>query len=316
MAATVSLDDILDAQRIIEGKVHRTPVTGSSQLSRRHGMHLFFKHEELQKTGAFKIRGVLNHLYHLPDEEKQKGVVTISAGNHAQALACGAAQYGISSTIVMPASAVKTKVLATQAYGGEVILTENDLMDTCLAIQKERDLTLVHPFDDPRIIAGQGTVGLEMLEDVPDVDIILTGIGGGGLISGVAAAVKARKPAVRIIGVEPVHSCAMKQSLEQGVPVRLTENKTVADGLAAPFAGKHTLAHVQEFVDEVLLVDDDAIVEAMIALFEWCKIVAEPAAAAGLAALMQHQLDIKPDAKVVCIISGGNIDRIRLKELI
>lgn len=316
MAATVSLDDILDAQRIIEGKVHRTPVTGSSKLSRRHGVHLFFKHEELQKTGAFKIRGVLNHLHHLPDEEKQKGVVTISAGNHAQALACGATQYGISSTIVMPASAVKTKVLATRAYGGEVILTEDDLMETCLAIQEERDLTLVHPFDNPRIIAGQGTVGLEILEDVPDVDVIITGIGGGGLISGVAAAVKSQKRDVRIIGVEPVQSCAMKQSLEQETPVRLTENKTVADGLAAPFAGEHTLAHVQEFVDEVVLVDDDAIVEAMIALFEWCKIVAEPAAAAGLAAVMQHELDLKPDANVLCIISGGNIDRGRLKELI
>lgn len=316
MAETVSLGSIQDAQRIIKAKVHRTPVTGSSQLSRRHGMHLFFKHEELQKTGAFKIRGVLNHLHYLPDEDKQKGVVTISAGNHAQALACGAAQYGISSTIVMPAAAVRTKVLATEAYGGEVILTEGDLMDTCLAIQQERNLTLVHPFDDPRIIAGQGTVGLEILEDVPDVDVIITGIGGGGLISGVAAAAKALKPDVRIIGVEPEHSCAMKKSLEQGEAVRLTQNKTVADGLAAPFAGKYTLAHVQQFVDDVVLVSDDAIVEAMMALFEWCKIVAEPAAAAAFAAIMQHTLNIKPNDNVVCIVSGGNIDRNRLKQLL
>ena len=312
----VDREQLIQAQQVIRGRVHRTRMIGSEQLGRRYGTRLYFKPELFQKTGAFKVRGVLNALEHMPAEDRRRGVISISAGNHAQALAWGAAQFGMESTIVMPASAVKSKIEATRAYGGHVVLTDGDLMETCATLQKERNLTLVHPFDHPDIIAGQGTIGLEILEDVPDVDVIISGIGGGGLISGIAAAIKTQRPEVRMIGVEPAGSCAMKQSVEQGEPVRLTTNHTVADGLAAPFAGVHTLAHVQAYVDELVLVTDDEIVEAMFTLLEWCKIVPEPAAASSFAALMHGKIKVEPESTVVCILSGGNIDRRRMVDLL
>lgn len=311
----VSLDAIRSAQRVIQGRLHRTASVPSSQLSRQYGLNLFFKQEMFQKTGAFKVRGALNKLEHLTDAEKEKGVITISAGNHAQALAWGARQCDVQSTVVMPVTAVQSKVEATKAYGGEVILTAEGLMDTCLTIQRARDLTLVHPFDDPHIIAGQGTMGVEIIEDVPDVDVVVTGIGGGGMISGVAAAVKALKPEVKVIGVEPAHSCAMHQSVAAGKPITITTNKTVADGLAAPFAGVHNLAHVQALVDEIAIVTDEEIVEAMLDIMEWCKVLPEPAAAASFAAVANGKCSIPAGATVVCLLSGGNVDRSRLKEL-
>ena len=311
----VSLEDIKAARDIIKGRLHRTQMVSSSQLNQQLGIQLSFKQEMFQKTGAFKVRGALNKLHHMREAEKEKGVITISAGNHAQALAWGAAQYGIDATVVMPATAVQGKVDATKGYGGEVILTDQGLMDTCLSIQKERNLTLVHPFDDPYIIAGQGTMGLEIWEDVPEIDIAVIGIGGGGMISGTSAALKALNPDVKIIGVEPEHSCAMYQSLEVGSPVTLDVNKTVADGLAAPFAGTHTLAHVQAYVDEVVKVTDDEIVSAMLDIMEWIKVLPEPAAAAPYAAIVNRRFEFEPGANVVCLLSGGNVDRGRLFEM-
>jgi threonine dehydratase len=308
--------DILNAREVIAGRVHRTPVTSSSYLGEQAGVRLHFKLELFQKTGSFKPRGVLNKLHHMSAEEKQKGVITISAGNHAQALAWGATQLGVSSTVVMPAGSQRSKIEATQGYGGEVILTEGGLMETCLAVQKERDLTLVHPFDDPFIIAGQGTVGLEILEDVPGVDAVIVGVGGGGLISGIATAIKAAKPESKIIGVEPEGACAMHQSLQRGEPVHLERVATVADGLAAPFAGQHTLAHVQAHVDDVVIVSDEEIVEAMALIIERCKVVAEPAAASTLAALLSGKINLPSGSTVVCVLSGGNVDRERLKALL
>jgi threonine ammonia-lyase medium form len=308
--------DILNAREVIAGRVHRTPVTSSAYLGEQVGVQLHFKLELFQKTGSFKPRGVLNKLHHMSAEEKQKGVITISAGNHAQALAWGATQSGVSSTVVMPAGSQRSKIEATQGYGGEVILTEDGLMETCLAVQKERDLTLVHPFDDPFIIAGQGTVGLEILEDVPEVDAVIVGIGGGGLISGIATAIKSAKPESKVIGVEPEGACAMHRSLQRGEPVHLERVNTVADGLAAPFAGQHTLAHVQAHVDDVVIVSDEEIVEAMALIMERCKVVAEPAAAATLAALLSGRVSLPPESTVVCVLSGGNVDRERLKALL
>jgi threonine dehydratase len=280
----IEQDDILAAREVIAGRVHR--------------------------------RGVLNKLHHLSPEDKQKGVITLSAGNHAQALAWAATQSGILSTVVMPATSVRSKIEATRSYGGEVILTEGDLLETCLTIQKERGLTLVHPFDDPMIIAGQGTVGLEILEDVPEVDAVVVGVGGGGLISGIATALKAEKPEVKVIGVEPEGASAMTQSLQRGEPVHLDRVDTVADGLAAPFAGQHTLAHVQTYVDDMVIVSDQEIVEAMGLILERCKVVAEPAAASTLAALLSGKVSLPRDSTVVCVLSGGNIDRERLKALL
>jgi threonine ammonia-lyase medium form len=309
-------DDILDAQEVIAGRVHRTPMMPSSFLGRLAGVRLIFKLEMFQKTGSFKPRGVLNKLHHLTPEEKERGLITVSAGNHGQALAWGATQSGIASNIVMPATSLRSKIEATRGYGGEVILTEGDLVETFLHIQKERDLTLVHPFDDPMIIAGQGTVGLEILEDVPDVDAVIVGVGGGGLISGIATALKEERPGVKVIGVEPVGAPAMTQSLERGEVVHLDRVDTVADGLAAPFAGEHTLAHVQAYVDDMVIVSDQEIVEAMGLILERCKVVAEPAAASTLAALLSDRVSLPQGSTVVCVLSGGNIDRERLKALL
>ncbi len=314
--ALIQPKDLLDARRRIAGRVHRTPVSGSTYLGERANARVVLKLELFQKTGSFKVRGVLNRLDRLAPEERMKGVVTLSAGNHAQALAWAAAQVGTPATVVMPSGAVRGKVEATRGYGGEVVLTEGDLLDTCLAIQKERGLTLVHPFDDPLVIAGAGTVGLEILEEVPEVDVVIAGVGGGGLISGVAAAVKAGRPGARVIGVEPVGAAAMTRSLERGEPVRLERVDTVADGLAAPFAGRHNLAHVRALVDEMLLVEDREIVEAMRVVLERCKVLPEPAAAAPVAALLSGRLEIPAGATVVCVLSGGNVDAERLREML
>lgn len=316
MEKLITQDDILAARTVISDRVHRTPMIHSTYLSEQVGGQLYFKLELFQKTGSFKPRGVLNKLYHLSQADKQRGVITLSAGNHAQALAWGATQMGIASTVVMPATAVRSKVEATQSYGGEVILTEGDLLETCLTLQKERDLTLIHPFDDPLIIAGQGTVGLEILEDVPDVNVVVVGVGGGGLISGIATALKTQSPAINVVGVEPVGAAAMTQSLQRNEPVHLDGVDTVADGLAAPFAGQHTLAHVQAYVDELVMVSDPEIVTAMGLIMERCKVVAEPAAAASLAAVLSGKIDLAQGSKVVCLLSGGNIDRERLRALL
>jgi threonine dehydratase len=255
-------------------------------------------------------------MHHLSDDEKRKGVISLSAGNHAQALAFAAAAIGVSSTIVMPSNAVQSKVDATKGYGGEVILTDGDLLQTALDIQKKRGLTLVHPFDHLMTIAGTGTLGMEILEDVPDVDVVVVGIGGGGLISGVAAAIKQKKPQVRVIGVEPEGAPGMTLALREGKPVHLDSVNTIADGLAAPFVGQHNLRHVQEFVDDVVLVNDDQIAEALLLILERCKVLAEPAAAATYAALLSGKVSVPSGATVVCVLSGGNIDRARLKSIL
>jgi threonine ammonia-lyase medium form len=312
----IEQDDILDAREVIAGRVHRTPMMPSSYLGRQAGVRLIFKLELFQKTGSFKPRGVLNKLHHLSPEDKQKGVITASAGNHGQALAWATTQSGITSTVVMPATSLRSKIEATRGYGGEVILTEGDLLKTFLTIQQEHGLTVVHPFDDRMIIAGQGTIGLEILEDVPQVDAVIVGVGGGGLISGIATALKAEKPEIKVIGVEPEGASAMTQSVQRGEPVHLDRVDTIADGLAAPFAGEHTLAHVQAYVDDMVIVSDQEIVEAMGLILERCKVVAEPAAASTLAALLSGNVSLPQGSTVVCVLSGGNVDLERLKALL
>lgn len=309
----VTLDDIRAARSVVTDHVHRTPIITSSYLSAQTDLDLRFKAELFQKTGSFKPRGVLNKIHHLTNEERDKGVITISAGNHGQALAWGASQVGVAATVVMPENAVRSKVEATRQYGGEVVLTERGLLETMEEIRAERGLMLVHPFDDPHIIAGQGTVGLEIVEDAPDVEAVVVGVGGGGLISGIATAVKGRRPETLVYGVEPEGASAMSQSLERGEVVHLDGVDTVADGLAPPFAGEHTLAHVRARVDEVVIVKDDEILEAMRLILERCKVLAEPAAAAPLAALLTEKLQLPSGARTVCVLSGGNIDSERLK---
>ena len=312
----VNLEQIKAAQGVISGRLHRTQMARSEYLSEQLGVDLHLKLEMFQKTGSFKPRGVLNKLNDLSPEEKQRGVISVSSGNHAQALAYAASSSGVRSTIVMPAGAVASKVEATKGYGGEVVLTDGDLLETVRSVQEERGLTMVHPFDDPMIIAGAGTTGMEIIEDLPDVDTVVVGVGGGGLISGVAAAVKLQRPSVKIIGVEPEGARAMTLSLEAGQLVQLDSVDTVADGLAPPFTGEHNLAHVQSFVDDVVIVTDDEIVEAMGIILERTKVVAEPAAASTLAALLSGEAKVTAGSRAVCLLSGGNIDRRRLASLL
>lgn len=312
----VSLAQLDAAREVIRGRLHYTPSMTSAYLSERVGVPVHLKLELFQKTGSFKPRGVLNRLANLSSAERERGLITLSAGNHAQAVAWAAREYGVRATVVMPTRATQTKVDATRGYGGDVILTDGDLLATALELQAERDLTLVHPFDCPFVIAGQGTLGLELLEQVPDVETVVVGVGGGGLIAGVAAAVKALKPNARVIGVEPEGAPGMTESVRRGEPVRLDRLDTIADGLAAPFAGRLNYFHVRELVDEMVLVTDDEIVAAIPVLMERCKIVPEPAAAAAVAALLCGKVRPAAGSTTVAIVSGGNIDRRRLGSLL
>jgi threonine dehydratase len=312
----LALEDIEQARARIQGRVHATPMMSCANLGRELGIQLHLKAELFQKTGSFKPRGVLNTLLSMNPAELCRGLVSLSSGNHAAALAYGASAVGAHATIVMPANAMPSKVEATRRYGGEVVQTEGSLLDVCLALQRERVLTLVHPFDDLAIMAGQGTVGLELLQQVPTVDMVVVPVGGGGLISGIAAAVKLQHPSVRIVGVEPEGADVMTRSLAQGEPVHLASMNTIADGLASPFAGEHTFRHVRRFVDEIVRVTDDQIVNALRGLLQRGKLAAEPSGAASLAPLMSGKLALNPGSTVVCVVSGGNVGIDVLKRIL
>ena len=315
----VGLDEIRAAREHITPYIHHTPLMSAAALGERVGVRLVLKAELFQKTGSFKPRGALNKLMSLSDEEKARGVISISAGNHAQGVAYAAGILGIAATVVMPAAAPRAKAEATRGYGAEVIQhgDMSDLLPKAQAVQAERGLTFVAPFDDPYVIAGQGTVGLELMEDAPEaLDAVIVPIGGGGLISGVAAAAKGISPRTRVIGVEPEGAAVMTKSLRAGAAQSDTP-RTIADGLAAPFAGVLNFAHVKAFVDEVVLVTDEEIVAAMRLLMERAKLLPEPAGAAAYAALLAGKVTgLPPDARVAVIVSGGNLDLARLKELL
>jgi threonine dehydratase len=312
----LGLEDIQRAQARIGGRVRFTPVMSSATIGAELGVRLVLKAELFQKTGSFKPRGVFNKLLSMDPADRSRGLVSLSAGNHAAALAYGAAAAGATATIVMPAGAMPSKVEATRRYGGEVVQTDGSLLDACLALQRERDLTMVHPFDDLAVMAGQGTVGLELLAQVPDADMVVVPVGGGGLISGIAAAVKLQHSSVRVVGVEPEGADAMSQSLKQGAPAHLEKVDTIADGLAPPFAGEHTFRHVQQFVDEVVRVTDSEIIDAVQVLLQRCKLAAEPAGAASLAALLAGKISPAAGSTVVCVVSGGNIGLNVLKQML
>jgi threonine dehydratase len=308
MARTLlELDDIVRAHARIEGRVSNTPTFRSSSLGEELGLRIHLKAELFQRTGSFKPRGVFNKLLSMDSADLSRGLVSLSAGNHAAALAYGATAVGANATIVMPATALQSKVEATRRYGGVVVQTEGNLVDACLALQRERHLTLVHPFDDLAVMAGQGTVGLELLEQAPTIDTVLVPVGGGGLISGIAAAVKLQRPSVRVVGVEPEGADAMSRSLDQGAPVHLERVDTIADGLAPPFAGEHTFRHVQRFVDEIVRVTDSEILDALRVVMQRCKLAAEPSGVTSFAALLSGKVAPPPGSTVVCVISGGNI---------
>lgn len=314
----VTLEDVQAARRVIAGKAHRTPLIGSAALSARLGVPLYLKLENWQKTGSFKPRGVLNKIAALSAAERERGLITASAGNHAQALAWAAGAEEVPCTVVMPAAAPATKVAATQGYGATVVLEPDRLalFTRANALAAEHGYTFVHPFDDPAIAAGQGTIGLEILEDLPEVGTVVVPIGGGGLIAGIALALKSRRPGVRVVGVEPEGANKMWRSRREGHPVHLERIQTIADGLSAPFAGELTFALVQQYVDDLVLVSDDDIRRAMFLILERCKVLAEPAGAAALAALLTGAATVTPDAPVVAIVSGGNTDIAGLGKLL
>ncbi len=309
-----TLADVREARLRIADRVHRTPMLSSRTISARVGATIFLKAENLQKTGSFKVRGATNAVRRLPPEARTRGIVTISAGNHAQAVAYAAAAEGIPCTVVMPAGAVQSKVAATRAFGAEVLLhgTSREAFGLFEELQQSRGLLPVHPFDDPDVIAGQGTVGLEIAEDVPDASLVVAPIGGGGLIGGVATALRGLGVRARIVGVEPTGSTAMRSALAAGRPVPLDRLDSIADGLAAPSVSRRTLGIAQRLVDEVVLVTDEEIVEAMRFLLERGKLLVEPAGAAGLAAVLGGHVRSQGGSAVV-VLSGGNVDLDRLK---
>jgi threonine dehydratase len=322
----VPLARMIEARGHLTDLVHRTPVLGSMTAARfmreAYGVELadgrlYGKAEHLQKTGSFKPRGISTRIAELSPAERERGVITLSAGNAGQAYAWAGAALGVPVTVVMPKGAVRSKVEACQGYRAEVVLHGEHVGETFAEMERlrdERGLTFCHPFDDPDVIAGHGSIGLEILEDLPEVDVVVVGIGGGGLISGVAGAIKQARPGARIYGVEPTGSDAMSRALGAGEPVRI-EPVSVADGLGAPFAGAWTLAMVQRYVDQIVLLDDETILMGMRFAAERMKQVLEPAGGAALAAVLAGRLPIRSGDRVCVVLSGGNVEIGRLGAL-
>jgi threonine dehydratase len=300
-----------DAYARVRPQVHHTPLLHSTTLSELSGFDVWLKAELFQRTGSYKVRGPSNKLPQLSGEQRAKGVICSSAGNHAQGVAFAASRLSIPATVVMAENATPAKVAATRAYGANVILhgaVWDEANAEALRLADKRRLTFIHPFDDLQLIAGQGTLGLEILEDIPDVDTVVVPIGGGGLISGISAAIKGRKPSTRIVGVESAGAPAMKQSVEEGRLVTLTELHCSIDGLKVQTVGKLTFAIVRERVDQLVALPDTDIFDAVLWTMERCKLVVEGAAAAPVAALLAGAVNADPGDKVVCVISGGNVD--------
>jgi threonine dehydratase len=304
-------DDVIEAADRVEGVARRTPLKRSHAFSELTGAEVYLKLENDQRTGAFKIRGATNRIETLSPEQRAAGVVTASAGNHAQGVALAASRLGVDATIVMPEDAAVSKVEATRHYGAEVELHGLDYAEAAARaheLEAERGLTYVHAFDDEAIMAGQGTVGLEIVEDAPDVDTVVVPIGGGGLIAGIATAVKGANPDARVVGVEPEGADSAARSLASGEIVELDAVDTIADGLAARRVGDLTFEVIRDRVDEVVTVSDSEIAVAVMLALERAKTLVEGAGAASVAALLSGAIDVEPDEVVVPVLSGGNID--------
>ncbi|HUQ77386.1 MAG TPA: threonine/serine dehydratase [Patescibacteria group bacterium] len=323
----VGLSEILAARERIVGHVHRTPLLSSSTAARfvrdaggprfADGK-LYMKAEHLQKTGSFKARGMTNRIMTLDAEQRARGAITMSAGNAGQAYAWAGREAGVPMTVVMAVAANPTKVQACRDYGAEVVLEGAHVGEGFRALERiraERGLTFVHPFEDAAVIAGHGSAGLEILDDLPDVDVVVVGVGGGGLISGIAAALKELRPGVQVYGVEPAGAAAMSLAFAAGEPVTI-DPVTLADGLAAPFAGPMTLAMCRRFLDGLVELDDATILAGVRFALERMKQVLEPAGAAALAAVLFGRIPIRDGERVCVLASGGNVDVARLGELL
>ncbi|WP_433052070.1 threonine ammonia-lyase [Dactylosporangium sp. CS-033363] len=308
-ADLVTLTEIEAARKLLAGVTRLTPVEPSRPLTAKLGGPTWLKCENLQRAGSFKVRGAYVRLARLSDEERRRGVVAASAGNHAQGVALAAALLGIASTVYMPLGAPLPKIAATKGYGAAVEFAGSTVDEALVAAQEFAERTgavFIHPFDHPDVIAGQGTVALEILEQVPEVKTVITGAGGGGLISGVAVAIKALRPDVRVIGVQAAEAAAFPPSLAKGRPVRLGAFGTIADGIAVGRPGDITFAHVSKLVDEVVTVTEEDISRALLMLLERGKMVVEPAGSVGVAALLAGVVQV--ETPVVAVLSGGNID--------
>ena len=310
---TVGLADAQRARTVIAGHIFWTPLVSSHSLGERIGAEAFLKLAILQRTGSFKARGAVYAMSRLSPAARAAGVVTMSAGNAAQAIAYAGRAQGVRVTVVMPEAAPKTKIAATRGYGGEIRFAPD--VTQLLPMVKElqaQGLHFLHPFDDDDIIAGHASLGLEIVEDLPAVDLVVVPVGGGGLISGVAVGVKALRPGARILGVEPEGAPTVRKALDAGQVVRLDSVKTVADGLATPFAGERNLEIIRRDVDDVVVISDDAILDGLRFLVARARIVPEPAGAAAVGALLSGAVKARPGSRVVAIVSGGNVDPDRL----
>jgi threonine dehydratase len=306
----IPLDAIRAAADRIGPHLHRTPLLSSRILGERAGVQLTLKAECFQKTGSFKPRGALQIVLSLPAYRRERGLVTVSAGNHAQAVAWAARIVEAPCTVVMPAGAPRSKIEAVRGYGAKIVLHEDraTLFDRLHEEEKRTGAFFVHPFDDPVGLAGAGTLGLEILDDLPNTDAVVVPIGGGGLMAGVASAVKQLAPACRVVGVELEAGPGMKPALAAGKPVPVARPKTIADGLTPPFVGALPLEIARSCVDEIVTVTEAEIVEAMRSLMLFAKLVVEGAGAAATAALLARKATLKRGARVVAIVSGGNVD--------
>ena len=312
----ISMEMLQDARRVLSPVINQTPVLHAPGLV--PDCDFYLKADCLQKTGAFKLRGAYYKIATLSDEEKRRGVIACSAGNHAQGVALAASRAGIKSLICLPDGAPISKVEATKSYGAEVCLVEgvyDDAYAKALQLRDEKGYTFIHPFDDEDVIAGQGTIGLEVLEQLPDVDAVVVPIGGGGLISGVAYTIKQLNPKIKVYGVQAAGAPSMHNSVQKGEIACLPSVSTIADGIAVKKPGENTYALVNEYVDEIALVSDDEIASAILALIEKQKMIAEGAGAAAVAAVMTGKFDLK-GKRVVAVVSGGNIDVTSLSRVI
>jgi len=317
-APEVSLQEFQEARKVVSSFAYHTPLLTSRILSERTGFDVRLKAEMFQKGGSYKVRGPMNKFSHLTDEQKKRGVICSSAGNHAQGVALAAGVYGIKAVVVMASNATQSKVDATRGYGAEVVqhgLIWDEANEKAKQLVQERGYTYIHPFDDLQLIAGQGTLGLEVYEDFPEVDVAVVPIGGGGLISGVSMALKQLNPKIKMIGVESSDGPAMKRSVEAGHLVTLDKIDCIIDGLRVKRVGEHTFNVVQRFVDDIVTLPDKEIFDAMIWIMSHCKLVVEGAAAAPVAALLHGLIKAPRGSKVAVVLSGGNVNLDQLRGL-
>jgi threonine dehydratase len=314
---SLSIRDFEEVRARIAPHIKHTPLLTSRQLSERTGFEVRLKAENFQRVGSYKIRGPLNKFALMPDEQKRRGVVCSSAGNHAQGVALAARIHGIRAVICMAENATPAKIAATKAYGGEVVLHGmiwDEANEKAKELVRTEGLTYVHPFDDEQLIAGQGTLGLEVVQDWPELDAIVVPIGGGGLISGVSMAIKSHNPKVRVIGVESSDGPAMQRSIEAG-HLETIDCRTIIDGLRVKRAGEINFSVVQRYVDEIVSLPDTEIFEAMLFVMERCKLVIEGAAAAPVAAMLHGLVKMPAGSRVVAVLSGGNVNLDQLRGL-